>query len=876
MNKIIIIAVALMLHVINTDAQSAITVNFNGNNATVDIPADVTDVSAQVNGANVAITSTTTATEYTYRITGKSDDGSLVINGDYKLKIELAGVSLTNAHGGAAIDIECGKRIAVELVKGTTNTLKDAMGSQKAAFYFKGHPEFEGEGTLNVTGNAKHAISSKEYMELKSSTGTINILGAVSDGLHCGRGRANNEHNYFLMKGGVVNIANVGSDGVDSDDYGCIRIENGTLSINVGNESTGLKADSIISIRGGNINIAVNGYDSEAIRSRYTTNIEGGDIRVLITGNGSKGIKGKCYTSGSTVLNGGHVNVSGGNTEIKVLGGNYIDATGETKKCMGLSVDSDFTQTGGNINIYTFGEEAYTYNIKGAENISSGTITEHVIPWRINTAEYQYDMSAYVKVLDESGTEVTDYSNIAVGAFTGTECIGYADFVPEGYGIMRIYSNSSSIESGIGFKIYDFSTGKEYALTASEDVSFSPAACYGTPEAPLLLTCNYISSIDLPNGTYYLKNVGSGKYLTAGNNWGTRGSFSDNGLNIALTLLPNNKYSLDTQVFQDDARHYLGSDGYTDAPVAEWIIEEQAEGVYNITLDQENFIGYDGNSTVLDLALNDPAHINAQWQMVTKDQRIESLKDATNDNPLNATFLIEGAEVIRGDKKNGAWTDGPSEGGYNNTDGGNNCLEKWNTTTFDVAQTLADIPNGYYRLNAQGFYRMGGGEVNDATLAAENHKNGTETLNATLYANESETPLLSIMEGAQESTFAHGQSFSTYKGYVPQNMAAAATAFDMGLYEHTIWVHVTDGTLRLGVRKDAESTNDWAIFDNFRLTYYGTEQPNSITDILQTGRQQVRQGIYDLSGRLIRQNSKSLEGISKGLYIIDGHKVLVK
>ena len=170
MNKIIIIAVALMLHVINTDAQSAITVNFNGNNATVDIPADVTDVSAQVNGANVAITSTTTATEYTYRITGKSDDGSLVINGDYKLKIELAGVSLTNAHGGAAIDIECGKRIAVELVKGTTNTLKDAMGSQKAAFYFKGHPEFEGEGTLNVTGNAKHAISSKEYMELKSST----------------------------------------------------------------------------------------------------------------------------------------------------------------------------------------------------------------------------------------------------------------------------------------------------------------------------------------------------------------------------------------------------------------------------------------------------------------------------------------------------------------------------------------------------------------------------------------------------------------------------------------------------------------------------------------------------------------------------------
>jgi hypothetical protein len=876
MNKIIILVAALMLHTINANAQSDISINFSGSSATVDIPADITDVSAYVNGANVAITSTTTTTEYTYRITGSSDDGSLVINGDYKLKIELAGINLTNAHGGAAIDIECGKRIAVELAKGTTNTLKDAMGSQKAAFYFKGHPEFEGEGTLNVTGNAKHAISSKEYMELKTSTGTINILGAVSDGLHCGRGKINNEHNYFLMKGGVVNIANVGSDGIDSDDYGCIRIEDGTLSINVGDESTALKADSIINIRGGNINIAVNGYDSEAIRSRYATHIEDGNINVLITGNGSKGIKGKCYTSGSTVLNGGNVYVSGGNTDIKVLGGDFTDPNGEIKKCMGMSIDADFTQTGGNINIYTFGEEAYTYNIKGTENITSGTITEHVIPWRINTAEYQYDMSAYVEVLDESGTEVTAYSNIAVGAFTGTECIGYAEFISEGYGIMRIYSNSTTTESGITFKMHDRTTGKEYTLTPSESVSFSPSACYGTPDTPLRLTYSTIVPIDKPDGAYYFQNVGSGKFLTAGNYWGTKASLSDNGLDIILTLLPNNKYTLDTQVFQDDSRHYLGSDGYTDAPVAEWIIEQQTEGIYCISLDKTNYIGYDGNSTVVSMELTDPSDFNAQWQMVTKDQRIESLKDATNDNPLNATFLIAGAEVLRGDKRTDIWTDGPGKGGYNVLEGANFCLEKWNTTTFDVAQTLENIPNGYYKLDVQGFYRMGGTDANNADIAAENHKNGTEALNATLYANESETPLHSIMEGAQEETFIYGYSYSTYKGYVPQNMEAAASAFDKGLYAHTLWVNVTDGTLRLGIRKDAESKNDWTIFDNFRLTYYGEENPNGISDITTNDNLKVRSGIYDLSGRLISKDSTSLEGIRKGLYIIDGRKVLVR
>ena len=188
-------------------AQGTIEITFDGKSADVSIPADVEGVTATKNGANVTIRSATTTTEYTYRVSGQSPDGSLTINGDYKLTLQLAGLPLTNAHGGAAIDVECGKRIAVELVEGTVNTLEDSQfGAQKAALYFKGHPEFEGGGTLNVTGHLKHAICAKEYMELKSSTGTINVLGAPSDGLHCGKGKVANEHNYFLMKGGNTKI----------------------------------------------------------------------------------------------------------------------------------------------------------------------------------------------------------------------------------------------------------------------------------------------------------------------------------------------------------------------------------------------------------------------------------------------------------------------------------------------------------------------------------------------------------------------------------------------------------------------------------------------------------------------------------------------
>ena len=207
-------------------AQNEVVIQYNGSTASVSIPDEIrSEVTASVTGADVVINSATTATEYTYKVKGKSTDGSLTLFGSYKLTLVLAGIELTNAHDGPAINIQCGKRIDVKLMDGTVNTLADAAGgTQKAAFYFTGHVEFGGAGVLNVTGRTKHAISAKEEMKLKSSLGTINVLGAVSDGLHCGKGKVRNEHNYFLMKGGIVNIAQVGSDGVSSDDYGTIKI----------------------------------------------------------------------------------------------------------------------------------------------------------------------------------------------------------------------------------------------------------------------------------------------------------------------------------------------------------------------------------------------------------------------------------------------------------------------------------------------------------------------------------------------------------------------------------------------------------------------------------------------------------------------------
>jgi len=354
-----------------------IKVVFDGSTATVDIPSTAS-VTSTINGGYVTLRSTTTAEEYVYDIYGTTTNGGLTITGNYKLTLQLNGVSITSGKG-AAIDVECGKRIAVVLVDGTTSTLVDyASGSQKAAFYTTGHPEFSGSGTLNVTGNVKHAICAKEYLQIKKTVGTINVLSAVSDGIHCGKGKVNNDNNYFLMNGGTLNISNVGSDCIDSDDYGTVLIKGGTLNLTVSaDDADGIKADSLLQIYDGTINIDVTGQCSEGIKSNWHAYIPGGDITINVSGNGSKGIKGNVPSSSTTVTNGGSVTFSdSANVTIIASGKSVVEGTDETK-CMGLSVDADLTHKGGTVYILAKGGESYTYNVKGNETTTTGFTAEY-------------------------------------------------------------------------------------------------------------------------------------------------------------------------------------------------------------------------------------------------------------------------------------------------------------------------------------------------------------------------------------------------------------------------------------------------------------------------------------------------------------------
>jgi hypothetical protein len=279
---------------------SLVLITYSGSTATVNIPEEMEGVTCTSGtSSHVVLESTTTSKELYYAITGSSTDGSLTITGAYKLSVLLNGVDLTS-NKGAAINIQCGKRINLVMEDGTTNSLADyADGSQKACLYTKGHFEIEGNGTLNVTGNANHAIASKEYLQIKKSVKAINIKKAANDAIHVGQ--------FFQMNGGEVTIdENTMNDGIqveyetddndqivaDEENTGSVIIKAGSINItlNSAEDAKGVKAEGDVTISGGTINIEAKSNGSRGIQAdgNMTIGEESGTTTITIAATGKK------------------------------------------------------------------------------------------------------------------------------------------------------------------------------------------------------------------------------------------------------------------------------------------------------------------------------------------------------------------------------------------------------------------------------------------------------------------------------------------------------------------------------------------------------------------------------------------------------------
>lgn len=175
--------------------------------------------------------------------------------------------------------------------------------------------------------------------------------------------------------------------------------------------------------------------------------------------------------------------------------------------------------------------------------------------------------------------------------------------------------------------------------------------------------------------------------------------------------------------------------------------------------------------------------------------------------------------------------------------------------TFDMYQTLTGLENGTYLIYVQGFYRFG----NQADSYAA-HQNVTEQLNALLYGNDKSISICSIYD---YETGGWNNGFADNRHQANEGFTA-----NKENYANYLFAEVTDGTLRVGLKKTVGVGLDWTCFNNFRIFRVPIKVTEGIGEMRTLGRDKTPV-YYTLDGVAHRYPIA-------GINIRNGKKILVK
>lgn len=237
---------------------------------------------------------------------------------------------------------------------------------------------------------------------------------------------------------------------------------------------------------------------------------------------------------------------------------------------------------------------------------------------------------------------------------------------------------------------------------------------------------------------------------------------------------------------------------------------------------------------------------------------LQQVTASNASKPFDLTYLLTNPTL---DENAEGWT-GSATVNYG-------CAEFYEKT-FDFNQTVKGLPAGTYAFCVQGFQRPG-----SSTTSYQDYKAGNNKVNALVYAGAKSEKLAHICDTILTRKLGKGTEAAVASGkYVPNDMQSANAYFQKGFYENRVLSEVAsnNSSLKVGVKSTSMPSGYWVIFDNFRLYFYGKMSAETLTAVGKLRNEEnenMRNGVYDLQGRKVSKPSK-------GLYIMNGKKILIK
>lgn len=287
------------------DESSATKITLSGDSASVSGSGAVAE------GSTVTI-----STAGTYIVSGNLADESITVttSENDKIQIVLNGVKIASS-SGPAIDIQSADKCFITLAEGTQNSLSDGSAftseDANACIYATCDLTINGSGSLDVSGNYRHGVFSKD--DLVVYGGTIRVS-AVEDGL--------NGKDSVKIGAGDISIDS-GADGVKSSkstnpEKGFVCVSGGSLSIDA--EDDGIQAKTHLCIAGGSIEIDAADdalhSDLEGTLNGGSTSVRSGDdafhCEMKLEVNDGSFVAEECnegYEAERVIVNGGDTNI---------------------------------------------------------------------------------------------------------------------------------------------------------------------------------------------------------------------------------------------------------------------------------------------------------------------------------------------------------------------------------------------------------------------------------------------------------------------------------------------------------------------------------------------------------------------------------------